>query len=115
MGIDVSGVSGYGIDVTEEDLRNLVENGHFTEEEFEEDLHECVASFLASREDGVTVYLDVAGSYYSGNFNYYLSLNYSKPEDLISHTDEFLNFIEKYFNVKKVKEDLYFFTDYVVF
>lgn len=83
MGVDCSATSGFGIEVTEEIVDKMIENGVFTLAEWVTDKDECLgkAGFLHG----------AAGSYYTGEITYYLFVHGDTIPELFKGANEFIS------------------------
>lgn len=84
MGIDYDGVGGIGIEIDEDVHLKLIENGVFTDDEWDEDRDGCL--------EELDILYQQAGNAYSGDVTFYL---FVEGENLIEINRNAPKFIDK--------------------
>ncbi|QDB74096.1 hypothetical protein [Aeromonas phage 4L372D] len=98
MGVDYNGVGGIGVRLSPEMVKTAIEKNMFTEEDWEEDP-------IASVEVFQILYAQ-AGSAYSGKEWFYLFVDGNNLEEINNNSKDFLDKVNKMFDLKYTEKDL---------
>lgn len=82
MDVDYSSVGGIGVEFTDEMMEAVIEKGLFTEEEWDDDRHECMETIGLSFSEG--------GNSYSGDTDFYLLVDGETLGEINDNADKFV-------------------------